>query len=293
MKRIAVAAGGMLVVLTVGIALTTSGGAQAGSTAPTVTAVVPQLGPTAGGTLVTVSGTNLFGTTGVTFGGNSASFVNVSNTKLQAISPPGTVGSVDIQVTTGVGTSAVTPLDLFTYVTTPAIQSLRPDEGPTSGKNTVAISGSDFVAPCSVNFGSVASTNVVVVSPTSVVAVAPAGALCTVEVSVACSSGTTPVDPAGDYTYLPPNPAVTSVVFDVGLPAGGETVDVYGRKFMKGATVNFGTNPATNLVWKSASWLEVQVPAGAPGEVDVVVVTSKGASQIVPQDVYLYSSAAP
>src|SRR5450631_3805837 len=64
---------------TVDVTVTTPGGASATSSAdkftyvaaPTVTGVIPTRGPTAGGTSVTVSGTNLSGTTSVNFGSSS------------------------------------------------------------------------------------------------------------------------------------------------------------------------------------------------------------------------------
>jgi hypothetical protein len=63
----------------------------AGDAAPTVTAVSPDNGPTAGGTTVTVTGSGFVeGSTSVAFGTTPATAVTVtSDTTLTATSPPG------------------------------------------------------------------------------------------------------------------------------------------------------------------------------------------------------------
>ncbi|HVA02985.1 MAG TPA: IPT/TIG domain-containing protein [Acidimicrobiales bacterium] len=84
---------------------------------PTVTAVNPNLGPSNGGTSVTVTGTNLTGTTAVHFGSNSGTGVSVNGggTSLTVKSPAGAVGIVDVTVVTPGGTSTTKPADQFTY----------------------------------------------------------------------------------------------------------------------------------------------------------------------------------
>jgi hypothetical protein len=84
---------------------------------PAVTGVSPARGPAAGGTPVTVSGSNLAGGT-VKFGSKAATGVSCSASSCTAKSPAGT-GTVDVRVTTGAGTSATSPADRFTYVKPP------------------------------------------------------------------------------------------------------------------------------------------------------------------------------
>ena len=86
--------------------------------APTVTAVSPSTGPQAGGTPVTITGTNLAGATQIAFGGQDAGGVTVvSDTTITAIAPAGS-GTVDVTVTTPVGTSQTSAADRFTYAAT-------------------------------------------------------------------------------------------------------------------------------------------------------------------------------
>lgn len=85
---------------------------------PTVTGIDPHFGPTTGGTVVTITGTNFLNATSVQFGATAAtSFIINSNTQITAVSPPGT-GTVDVTVTTPVGTTATSPADLFIYIPT-------------------------------------------------------------------------------------------------------------------------------------------------------------------------------
>ena len=88
--------------------------------APTVTAVSPVSGSVAGGTVVTVTGTNLLGATAVKFGGVAGTAVTVASaTEVKATTPAHAVGAVDVQVTTGGGTSTAVTADKFTYTTPP------------------------------------------------------------------------------------------------------------------------------------------------------------------------------
>jgi YVTN family beta-propeller protein len=85
---------------------------------PVVTGISPASGPLAGGTTVTITGSNFTGATAVSFGGTPAtSFTVSSDTSITAVSPAASnVGTVDVTVTTPNGTSATGPADQFSYV---------------------------------------------------------------------------------------------------------------------------------------------------------------------------------
>ncbi len=83
----------------------------------------PTSGSTAGGTSVTVSGTNFTGVTSVKFGtvAGTSVVVNGAGTSLTVTSPAESAGAVDVTVTASGGTSAVnSPADQFTFTTPPA-----------------------------------------------------------------------------------------------------------------------------------------------------------------------------
>jgi large repetitive protein len=105
--------------------VTTSGGTSAAVTAdeftyvltpPAVTSLSTSSGSTSGGTSVTIRGTGFSGATQVLFGSAPAtSFTVMSSTKIAAVAPAGTSGTVDVVVITPSGTSAATSDDQFTY----------------------------------------------------------------------------------------------------------------------------------------------------------------------------------
>jgi len=74
-------------------------------------------GISAGGTAVTIFGTNFTGASAVQFGAvNATSYTVVSPTHITAVSPAGSPGSVDITVTTRGGTSPHIGADTFLFV---------------------------------------------------------------------------------------------------------------------------------------------------------------------------------
>lgn len=84
---------------------------------PAITSVAPNFGPVAGGTTVTITGTDLASASAVKFGElPAASFKAESETKITAVAPPSaTVGAVDVTATTIAGTSATVKADRFFY----------------------------------------------------------------------------------------------------------------------------------------------------------------------------------
>ena len=80
----------------------------------TLSSVSPASGSTAGGTSITITGTNLTGATGITVGGVACTAFNaVSSTSATCTTPAGTAGTVSVLVTTAGGTNSANTL--FTY----------------------------------------------------------------------------------------------------------------------------------------------------------------------------------
>jgi hypothetical protein len=83
---------------------------------PTVTRLSPKRGHAAGGTTVLITGQAFTGATSVRFGAAKATeFKLLSGSTIQAVSPPGVKGPVDVSVTTPNGTNAPTRKDHFKY----------------------------------------------------------------------------------------------------------------------------------------------------------------------------------
>ncbi|HLI51248.1 MAG TPA: IPT/TIG domain-containing protein, partial [Thermomicrobiaceae bacterium] len=102
------------------------------STGPTP--VVSSLNPTSGSasTTVTIYGSGFTGASAVDFGSTPASsFTFVNDGQIKAVAPAGS-GTVDVTVTTQVGTSATSPADQFTYTSNAGSFSLSATPGSRS-----------------------------------------------------------------------------------------------------------------------------------------------------------------
>lgn len=167
---------------------------------PTVTALVPNSGSTAGGTAFALIGTNLTGAT-VTFNGVPATGVSINpmGTVLTGVTPPGPAGNVPVVVTTPAGSTTVA--GGYTYTAPPPVVTLlSPSSGSAAGGTAFVITGSSLSGAV-VTFNGVAATGVSVnASGTALVGFTPAGALGNVPVVVTTPGGSTTV--AGGYTYV-------------------------------------------------------------------------------------------
>src|SRR5262249_54440159 len=142
-----------------------TGPADQFSYAPSVTSLEPSSGPKAGGTSVTISGTNFNEVTAVRFGPSNATNYTVNSTgSITATSPAG-VGTVDVTVTTAGGTSATSAADQFSFG--PTIAKVEPTRGATEGGTLVTITGANLAGATGVKFGSTNATTFTVNSPTS------------------------------------------------------------------------------------------------------------------------------
>ena len=157
--------------------------------APTVSSISPNSGSSGGSTAVTITGANFVSGAAVSFGGTSASNVNVINsTTITATTPAHAAGAVSVVVMNPDGQSGNLN-NGFTYTTpppapAPAVTSVSPNSGPAAGGTPVTISGSNFVSGATVRFGGVNASNVNVVNSSSISAVTPAQAAGAVSVTV-------------------------------------------------------------------------------------------------------------
>ncbi|MGY2891886.1 flagellar basal body rod protein FlgF [Bradyrhizobium sp. USDA 4524] len=249
--------------------------------APTVTSLSPTSGPEAGGTVVTIAGTNLANASAVTFGTSAARITANSATSLTVTSPAGT-GVVDVTVTTAGGT--VSP-GRFTYVGAPTATSLSPTSGPEAGGTVVTISGSNLANASAVTFGTSAA-RITANSATSLTVTSPAGSG-VVDVTVTTPGGT--VSP-GRFTYAPaPTATVTSLSPASGPASGGTSVTITGTGLTGASAVKFGASAATSFTVNSATSISATAPAGT-GTVDVTVTTPGGTSATSAADKFSYQA---
>ncbi|MGB6834128.1 MAG: IPT/TIG domain-containing protein [Candidatus Acidiferrum sp.] len=244
----------------------------------TVSSVSPSNGAPAGGTAVTITGTDFASGATVTFGSAAAaSVVVVSATEITATTPAGTAGAVTVTVTSGAQNGTLP--NGFTYVIPPTVTGVSPNSGPTTGGTAVTVTGTNFAAGATVTFGAGRqggdgtgdATNVVVVSSTKITATTPAGNAGAVNAAVTINGETGTL--TNGFTYLPV-PTVTSVSPSNGPAAGGTAVTITGTNFATGATVTFGSAAAANVVVVSATEITATTPAGSAGAVTVTVAVS-------------------
>ncbi|MGH6670947.1 MAG: S8 family serine peptidase [Xanthobacteraceae bacterium] len=126
-------AGAMIVALVAAIIGTTRD-AHAQFATPIVSSISPTNGPPAGGTNVTITGSNFFNGATVNFGGDSVGSAFVNGSTLTATSPAGT-GTVAVTVTSRGGTSTTSVA--FTYAPGGSTTSLSSSPNPSSLGQTV------------------------------------------------------------------------------------------------------------------------------------------------------------
>jgi hypothetical protein len=223
------------------VSVTTPGGVIdfAGFTflqSPVATSFTPLFGFK--GDKITISGSNLEGLTGITFGGTpAASFSLINNTKAEAVLADGSSG--DIVVTTEGGSAT---LSGFVFAKQMSIASVV----PTSGKvgDTIIINGTDFREIQSVKFGGVAAASFLIESPEKIVAVL--GEVASGTISLSSAYGTASFQ---GFTFFKP-PLITS--FSPQNAARGATVRISGENFTGTTEVKFGDKAPASFVVNSS-----------------------------------------
>jgi hypothetical protein len=248
--------------------------------APTVTGVSPAAGPTAGGTSVTVTGTNFASGATASFGGAAGTVTALGASSITVTTPARAAGAVDVTVVNPDGGSA-TLAGAFTFEapasgSPPTISSLSPDSGSPAGGTLCVISGSGFLAGAAVGFGGTPASLApgTAITATSISVTVPAHAVGVVDVTVANPDGQTTTR-AGGYTYLGPPPVVLGLNVRGGPTAGGTQVLAAGSGFVAGVTVAVGGAPATGITLLDLGLGRTAVsfftPPRPEGRYDVVV----------------------
>ncbi len=241
---------------------------------PQVTAITPQMGGTAGGTPVTITGSGFTSsTTSVTIGGTSCgSFVFTSATQVRCTTGVHSAATVDVVVTVGSETATLT--NGFLYLVTPDLTSITPNVGTTDGGTVVFLAGTGFVLGVAVTIGGSSCTNLIFTDSTQIACDTPAHAAGAVNVVVINPDGQTGTLTNG-FTYAAP-PTVTSVSANFGPIAGGGTVTVNGTGFITGATIDFGGVDCGSVSFISSTILTCTLPAHNAGPIAVTVTNTNG-----------------
>lgn len=235
--------------------------------APTVTAVSPSAGPLAGGTTLTITGTDFLSGATVLVGASACTVTAVTGTSITCVTSPATAGNYGVTVTNFDSQSGTLPTS-FTYRPAPTITSLSPAGGTSLGGTSVTITGTDFVAGATVDFGGVACAVSAITSTTITCTTGPNSAG-EVDVSILNLDGQSVIS-TDAYKYLDP-PTITSISPNAGSLSGGTTITISGTEFFAGATVTVDGAACSSVSVPSTGTITCSTPPGTAGAKDVVV----------------------
>ncbi|MHB1261051.1 MAG: IPT/TIG domain-containing protein [Thermoplasmatota archaeon] len=186
------------------------------SVGPTASSLSPTQGSVVGGTTVAFTGANIGSGAIVCFGplvsqecpdelkSVGATTMSDGGTKLVAVTPPHSLGSVDVTIINPDGQPGNTVPQAYTFLGTdqlpiPTITTVQPSSGPQGGGTVVTINGTNLAASAKVKFGGVNATAVEFVSATSIKATTPQHAAGAVDVVVTIDAQS--VTKTGGFTY--------------------------------------------------------------------------------------------
>ncbi|HSU73843.1 MAG TPA: IPT/TIG domain-containing protein [Terrabacter sp.] len=260
---------------------------------PAVSSLSVRSATTTGGSVLTVTGSNLSRTSAVLFGTTGGTgLVRVSATQVRVTVPAHAAGAVDVRVVTPGGTSPVTSVARFSYVAPPVVlpptvTRLSVSAGPTRGGTVLTLTGTRFSGATKVTFGGVLGTQLAVLSSTQMRITTPARPAGSVYVLVTTPSGRSAGSGANTFTY-DGVPTLTRVSPASGGTGGGATVTLTGTGLERASAVRFGTTLAPSVTRVSATTLRVTTPAHAVGTTDVRVTTPGGTTAVTVPDRYTY-----
>jgi hypothetical protein len=245
--------------------------------APSLEAVAPASGPTAGGTQAIVHGHGFTKDSQVGIGGGVAAVIEVtSESTLKIVTPSGSAGPADVSVTTKYGQGKLAGGFVYSDDKGQAatkVLSIAPAQGSLGGGNTVAIIATGLVAASdtTVLFGN-KSAVVVSVSPvdhTAMVIAPKASGAGAVDVTLQTSKGTDKA--VAGYKYVDVL-SISDLSPPVGPSEGGTKVTIHGSGFAKGkALVQIGALPASDVTVLSDTELTAITPPGTPGYVNLLI----------------------
>lgn len=161
-----------------------------------------------------------------------------------------------------------------------SITSVSPNQGLTTGNETVHVYGTTFNAGTTVKFDSSSATDVTLIGSTHLTCKTPAHASATVDVTVTNLDASTDSLVNGfayyslDLTVTSVTPSESDIYGTVyGAGPGPRDVVVTGTNFKTGALVNFGNFAATNVVVVDSETITCTIPLG-PSDLTTCTVTN-------------------
>lgn len=255
---------------------------------PVLNGLSPQRGPSSGGTLVTIYGSNFVvgsvGETKVTFGGLAGEVIEVQKDKILVKTPPHpSQGSpVDVRVENPDGQWAVLA-ESYAFFSSPRIDSVNPPRGSSVGGTEIELLGEQFQPGIQVYIDGKAARSVLWLNAGQVRAVTPGGSLGAKTVQVVNPDGGS-FSLEGAFAYEKSTVLLESVVPQKG--AGGTVITITGKEgnqFDRAAQVRVGANFAGGVTYIHEREIKAVVPPGTVEEIkDVTVINPDGAQDTLP-----------
>ena len=243
------------------VSLTTTDGLSASlasgysyQAAPTVTGIAPSFGPIAGGTSITVSGTNFVSGATVALGGTSCTSVNVTtSTSLTCVTGSASAATVSA-IVTNTDSQASAAAGSYTYTTPPNPTSVNESAGALAGGTSLTIMGTDFTNPAAVTINGFACSTPVVTGSTQIDCTTSGTSAAGTYDIVVTNSNLLTGNLTNGFKYQA-SPTVTSISPNGGITTGGTTVTITGTGFdtVNGVLVNLGGSSCGSLSGLSAT----------------------------------------
>ncbi len=238
---------------------------------PIISDISPKLGSTAGGTLLTISGSNLSRKDQVYLGSFPClSIDQKQNGFLTCVTPEGTIGTNHLTIVNEVG-DHVKLENAFTYEISLGISSIFPSYVTSAGRTTITINGVNFQNGSDVFIGEDPCIGVTYQSSGALTCVTPAGDVGEKSITVKNpDTSTATLDKAITYT-IGNAPSISSVNPNTGPSSGGTVLNLTGSGFLPGATVTIGGAVCKPLTYNSSTSLTCTSSASSFGAKAVVV----------------------
>ena len=210
---------------------------------PEVQYCLPESGHVTGGQAITIKGRYFANGATATIGGNAVTgIVFMDTATLRGIVPAGIAGPADVTVRNP-DTKTGTLTGGFTYFgfMPPVLLSASPASGPTTGGQTITLSGTGFIDGATVEIGGTPAS-VSFISSTTLTAITPLHSSGTVGIRV-INPDTQSSLLDYSYTYAAP-PSIASVSPLSGLTAGGQAITIDGANFRIDCSVRIDGTPA-------------------------------------------------
>lgn len=250
-----------------------------------VDAVVPSLGSTGGGEIVTVTGLGFQPGASVLFGGTAGAYTFVeSEDRLLVMTPPHVAGRVDVEVVLDDGASGTLTAG-FEFASPVRVDAVEPALGPVAGGTPIEVLGAGFTSDAVLLVGGLPAISPHVLGDDRIQAITPPGSPGPADIHVSTPSGGAKKDAAFLYTSAP---VVDALDPWSGTAFGGTALRLLGAAMPGETEVWIAGELATVIEPGDGTSITVLTPGGPPGPADIVV-TNDYAATLLP-GIYTYTT---